>query len=80
MAAVNDITGKVIKTSPQNSAYSEGWERIYAKKNAHEWAAKEGIEIVDYDGWRLNDGVTLDTPTTYSDFNKRLSYSNINID
>jgi hypothetical protein len=75
MAAVNDITGKVIKTSPQNSAYSEGWERIYAKKTAHEWAAKEGVKIVDYDGWRLNDGVTLDTPTTYSDFNKRLSYS-----
>lgn len=77
MATNNPITGKVIKTNPQNSAYAEGWERIYAKKSAHEWleTTMPNTILMDPDGWRYDDGVTLDTPITYSEFNKRINVS-----
>ena len=35
--ARNDITGKAIKTSPQNPDYSIGWERAFGKKTAADW-------------------------------------------
>jgi hypothetical protein len=74
----NDITGKAIKTGIQNKAYDEGWERIFAKKTAHEWLeTMPDIRLLDPDGWRWNDGVTLDTPIKWSDFNNRLNHSTI---
>ena len=34
MATTNDITGDLIKTKANdNTAYAEGWDRIFAKKN-----------------------------------------------
>lgn len=77
MAARNEITGKVIKTNPQNSAYAEGWDKIYAKKSAHEWLkTMPDVVLMDADGWRYDD-VTLDTPIKYSEFVKRLNMSTI---
>lgn len=77
MATTNPITGKVIKTNPQNSAYAEGWERIFAKKSAHEWLkTMPDITIMDPDGWRYDD-VTMDTPITWKEFQKRLNISTI---
>ena len=32
MTSKNDITGDLIKTKESNSAYSEGWDRIFGKK------------------------------------------------
>ena len=75
--ARNDITGKVIKTNPQNKSYSEGWDRVFAKKTAHEWLKEENIQLLDPDGWRQDDGVTLDTPIKWNDFQQRLSVSTI---
>lgn len=76
--ATNDITGKVIKTNPQNSAYAEGWERIYAKKSAHEWLeTMPFVRVMDPDGWREDDGVTMDTPIKWSDFQRRLNMSTL---
>jgi hypothetical protein len=78
MASRNDITGKVIKTNPQNSAYAEGWERIFSKKTAYEWLEKmPNIKLLDPDGWRQNDNVILTTPITWADFQKRLSMSTV---
>lgn len=75
--ARNDITGKVIKTNPQNKAYSDGWDKVFAKKPAHEWLKDENIELLNPDGWQQDDGVTLDTPIKWSDFQQRLSKSTI---
>ncbi len=75
--ARNDITGKVIKTDPLTRAYSDGWDRIYAKKPATEWLKEDSIQMIDPDGWREDDGVTLDTPIKYSEFQRRLNLSTI---
>jgi hypothetical protein len=78
MAARNEITGKVIKTNPQNSAYAEGWDKIFAKKSANEWLeSMPGVVVYDPDGWRRGDGVTMDTPIKYSDFIQRLNESTL---
>lgn len=78
MPAYNSITGKAIITNPINSAYSDGWDLIYAKKSAHDWLkSMPEIQITDPDGWKYDDGVTLDTHIKYSDFCKRLNESKI---
>jgi len=76
--AINDITGKVIKTSPQNSTYAEGWEKVFAKKSANEWLkTMPDVQMMNPDGWRQNDGVDMDTPIKWSDFQYRLNLSTI---
>ena len=78
MAAINPITGKQIKTNPQNSTYAEGWDRIFAKKTAYEWLeTMPDIKMLDPDGWRENDGITMDTPIKWSEFQRRLNMSTI---
>jgi len=78
MAAINEITGKVIRTNPQNSKYAENWDKIFTKKSSNEWL-KECADVVllDPDGWRQNDGVDMDTPIKWADFQYRLSLSTI---
>jgi hypothetical protein len=76
--AINEITGKVIKTSPQNSTYAEGWEKVFAKKSANEWLkTMPDIAISDPDGWRHDDGIDMNTPIKWSDFQNRLNQSTI---
>jgi hypothetical protein len=79
MAAINEITGKAIKTSPQNSTYAENWDKIFAKKSSNEWLEKysKDVIILDPDGWRQNDGVDMETPIKWADFQHRLSMSTI---
>jgi len=38
------------------------------KKTAHEWCKLSGLVIVDPDGFRGNDGVTMETPIKLDDF------------
>ena len=75
--AYNPITGKAIKTGIQNKAYNEGWDKVFAKKTAHEWLKETSavIRIVSPDGW--DEDVTLDTPIKWSDFQNRLNHSTI---
>lgn len=78
--AVNDITGKVIKTSPTNSQYADGWDRAFAKKTAHEWMQHtdfRSYELLDPDGWRVGDGITMDDKITYNDFCNRFAQSTV---
>jgi hypothetical protein len=35
------------------------------------------VQMMDPDGWRQNDGVDMDTPIKWSDFQKRLNISTI---
>lgn len=79
MASKNDITGDEIKSKALSSEGRKNWEKIFAKKTSHEWLAEAyaGILIYDPDGWRQGDGVTLDTPITFSDFQYRLNLSTV---
>jgi hypothetical protein len=77
--AVNDITGKVIKTSPQNSLYADGWERAFARKSAHEWLQHPDFIsyiIMDPDGWR-GDNKSMDDKITYKEFCERFNQSTV---
>lgn len=68
-----------IKTSPSNEAYRKGWSDIFLK-DASEWLLflyNGEIKIVDPDGWRLNDGVTLETKIKRQEFEDRLARSTL---
>ncbi len=74
MAARNNITGDEIKSKALSKQGRKNHDRIYAKKSAYEWLKDEESvsSILDPDGWRYNDGVTMDTPISYKDFCYRL--------
>lgn len=75
--AKNDITGKYIKSNPPNAKYTNNWDKIYAKKNAHEWLKTlPEIKMIDPDGWKYDD-ITMDTPINWYEFQKRLNKSTI---
>lgn len=38
-----------------------------------EWASLHGVKILDNDGWRRNDGVSLSTPITAEDYDSRIA-------
>jgi len=54
MSNKNDVTGDVIRTKNSNSAYSEGWDRIFGKKDPLEELTNTNEELdlydIDYDG------------------------------
>jgi hypothetical protein len=79
MASKNDITGDEIKSRILSAQGRANWDKAFCKKSAHEWANDEPniIRIIDADGWRRDDGVTLDTPISYGDFCERINYSTI---
>jgi len=70
--ARNDITGDEIKSKILSAQGRENHDRIFAKKSAYEWLKGETVTVLDADGWRDNDGVTMDTPISYKEFQKRL--------
>lgn len=61
MVAKNDITGDPIKTRAGNSAYSEGWDRIFIPK-INNVTEKTLFEMMD-DAQKVDGGVGLDTQT-----------------
>lgn len=81
MATKNDITGDSISSKVSNNAYRSGWDAIFLKKTAHEWLQDPKYDYVEFimdpDGWRENDGVTLDTLINRADFERRLGVSTI---
>lgn len=79
MASKNNITGDEIKSKALSPQGRKNWDRIFAKKTANEWLAEyyPNIVIYDPDGWREGDGITMDTPITLADFERRLNMSTI---
>lgn len=63
-----------IKSRPFSEKGRENYDKIFAKKSAHEWLKIEDpqLRILDPDGWRHNDGVTMETKISYKDFLQRL--------
>lgn len=80
MAATNDITGAEIKSGIYSAAGRANHDRIFAKKTAHEWLQTDeflGMTIIDPDGWRHPDGVSLEDRISYKDFCSRLNQSTV---
>jgi hypothetical protein len=77
MASRNSITGDEIKSKILSSQGRQNHDRIFAKKSAHEWLKDETVTIINPDDWRYDDGVTLDTPISYSEFQKRLVHCTV---
>lgn len=80
MATRNDITGDEIKSKGLTNQGRDNWDRIFKKQSAADWLKELGYDeytILDPDGWRYNDGVTLDTPINRSDFFKRFNESTV---
>lgn len=59
--------------------YRDNYDQIFGKKTAHEWLEKlyPDTKIYDPDGWRYDDGVTMDTKISMDDFHKRLNVSTL---
>jgi hypothetical protein len=72
MASRNAITGDEIKSKILSVEGRKNHDRIFAKKSAHEWLKDESVTMLDPDGWRYDDGVTMDTRISYKEFQKRL--------
>lgn len=47
------------------------------KKTGRAWAEALGVTILDPDGWRAGDGVTLNDPIDRLDFERRLMVSTV---
>jgi len=80
MSAKNDITGDSIVSKILSKQGRDNWDNIFGpKKTAYEWLEHKNlkIKILNANGWAQNDGVTLDTPISESDFNARLNLSTI---
>lgn len=61
MSNKNDVTGDVIRTKNSNSAYSEGWDRIFGKKDVLQELTSINEDLGLYDiQW---DGHLIDPPT-----------------
>ena len=77
MATKNDITGDTIASRISTPKYRKGWDLIFAKKTANEWAQLDKIIILDYDGFRENDGITVETPISYAEYSKRIPFATV---
>lgn len=80
MAATNDITGAEIKSGIYSAAGRANHDRIFTKKSAYEWLKTDeflGIVILDPDGWRRSDGVSMQDRISYNDFCSRLNESTV---
>lgn len=79
--AINDITGDQIKSGVLSKQGRINHDLIFAKKTAQEWIdfvpEYKNMVIYDPDGWRYDDGVTLETKISYSDFVRRFSESTV---
>lgn len=81
MASKNDFTGDSIQSGIYSAQGRFNHDLIFAKKTAQEWIEYlpdyKNFVIYDPDGWRHDDGVTLETKITYKDFLTRFSESTV---
>lgn len=77
MASRNNITNAEIKTSAYSKQGRENHDRIFAKKSAHEWLKEHTVKIINPDGWGWEDGITMDTPISYFEFQHRLTHCTV---
>jgi hypothetical protein len=76
MPATNSITNAEIKTSAYSQQGRKNHDRIFAKKTAIEWAQEEQILTIYGGLFDRGDGITIDTPISFSEFKKRMDLKN----
>lgn len=80
MATRNDVTGDEIKSKALSEQGRKNWDNIFKKQSAWKWLEELNYgkyTILDPDGWRYNDGITMDTPISKSEFHRRFSESTV---
>ena len=77
MATKNNITGDEIKSKILSKQGRENWDKAFAKKTAIEWAQLDEIIILDPDGFRDNDVITIETPISYAEYNRRICHATV---
>ena len=80
MATTNPITGDEIKSKGLSKQGRNNWDRIFKKQSAYDWLKElkyEKYTILDPDGWRYHDGITMDTPISKSEFHRRFNESTV---
>jgi hypothetical protein len=77
MATRNNITNDEIKSKVLSKEGRENWDKAFAKKTAIEWAKLDDTIILDPDGFREDDGITIETPISYSEYSKRIPFATV---
>lgn len=80
MATRNDVTGDEIKSKVLSEQGRKNWDNIFKKQSAWKWLEElyyGKYTILDPDGWRYNDGITMDTPISKSEFHRRFNESTV---
>jgi hypothetical protein len=67
---IDELQGKK-KKKPSGRA------RTVPRKTPEEWAAEDGIRILDPDGWRMKGAPDFYSPHTYAEYKKRMTMSTI---
>jgi hypothetical protein len=77
MATKNSITGDEIKSKVLSKEGRDNWDRAFAKKTAIEWAGIDEIVILESNGFKNDDGITLETPISYAEYSKRIPLATV---
>ncbi len=76
MATKNNITGDEIKSKILSKQGRDNWDIVFAKKTAIEWAKLDEIVTLDPESFENGDGITIETPISYTEYSKRTSSAN----
>ena len=83
MATTNSITGDEIKSGIYTANGRFNYDLIFAKKTAQEWIDfhpdYRGAQIIDPDGWRADDGITLESKISFNDFKIRFNHATVSL-
>lgn len=76
MATKNNITGDEIKSKTLSKQGRDNWDIVFAKKTAIEWAKLDEIVTLDPESFENGDGITIETPISYTEYSKRIVSAN----
>jgi hypothetical protein len=78
----NNITGADIQTKSYSKDGRENHDFIFRKQNATQWCKEiynDESVIIDGDGFRWNDGVTMETPINRAEFDRRFQHCTVKL-
>ena len=73
MATRSPITNDEIKNKTLSKQGRQNWDVVFAKKTAIEWAKLDGIATLDPKTFENGDGITAETPISYTEYSKRIA-------
>ncbi len=75
MATKSPITNDEIKSKILSKQGRDNWDIVFAKKTAIEWAKLDEIVTLDPESFENGDGITIETPISYTEYSKRIASS-----